>query len=123
MCAASLLPAVPHSCCSAFPAAPFLLNSCPTSLPRRWMPIFVYGFAVTSLAAALLTLAGVLVEGSKVWAAGPKGTFGYVADTRYLPKIVYLGIVPGILGHQGGQWAAGKAGWRTRLSVSCIART
>jgi hypothetical protein len=74
---------------------------CLHSICRRWMPIFVYAFAVTGLAAALLTLSAIAVEGARQGRAGPGGSFGWAADTHYLPKILYLAIVPGILGHQG----------------------
>lgn len=69
---------------------------------RRWMPVFVYAAVVTSLAAALLTLAAAAVEGAVLGAGGAKGVFGWATDLRYLPKILYLAVVPGILGHQGG---------------------
>jgi len=65
---------------------------------RVWMPLFVYAAPVTFLAAGCLTLAG-LAEGSKPFAAGKEGMVGWIASTHFLPLILYLGIVPGIIGH------------------------
>jgi len=65
------------------------------------MPVFVYAFAVTGLAASLLTLAAMAFEGARLFQAGTGGCFGWAADTRYLPKVLYLAAVPGVLGHQG----------------------
>ncbi|PRW45144.1 Permeases of the drug metabolite transporter family permease component [Chlorella sorokiniana] len=68
---------------------------------RAWMPAFVYAFFVTGLAALLLTLSALLFEGARLLAAGRHGLLGWTADLHYLPYVVYLGVVPGIVGHTG----------------------
>lgn len=58
---------------------------------------------MTALAAALLTLAGLLLESrSLLGAPGQRhGAFGWLLSARYGPLVAYLGVVPGIVGHQG----------------------
>jgi drug/metabolite transporter (DMT)-like permease len=68
---------------------------------RAFMPLFIYAAPVTLLAALQLTLASLLVEGSKIFSAGSGGVFGWVASTHFFPFVLYLGIVPGIVGHTG----------------------
>ncbi len=47
------------------------------------MPVFVYAFAVTGLAALLLTLCAALFEGAKLFAGGAGGVVGWLAVGRY----------------------------------------
>lgn len=68
---------------------------------RKWLPIFLYATPVTGFAALLLSIAA-LVVGEATWTgAGNAGLFGWITDKAYLPKILYLAIVPGIVGHTG----------------------
>lgn len=66
---------------------------------RSWMPVFVYSAPVTALAALALSLTGLAAESRALGA--PHGVFGWLASARYAPVVVYLGLVPGIIGHQG----------------------
>ncbi|KAL4418952.1 hypothetical protein ABPG77_001774 [Micractinium sp. CCAP 211/92] len=67
---------------------------------RKWMPVMVYAVSVTGLAAGLLCIGGLLFEGSRVTATGRHGVFGWVSPS-YLPYVLYLAVVPGIVGHTG----------------------
>lgn len=58
--------------------------------------------SVTGLAALLLTLGALLFEGASLVAAGRHGVLGWAADLHYLPYVLYLAVVPGIVGHTGG---------------------
>lgn len=69
---------------------------------RPWMPVFVYAAPVTALAAFLLSLSGLLLEND----SHPLGWLGlgtvYGADTfRYTLYVLYLALVPGLVGHTG----------------------
>ena len=68
---------------------------------RAWMPLFIYAAPVTLLAALQLTIAAILFEGSKIFTAGSGGVFGWTASLHFLPFVLYLGFVPGIIGHTG----------------------
>eukprot|EP00887_Chlorella_sp_A99_P004332 scaffold15.g4332.t1 len=68
---------------------------------RQWMPLFVYAFPVTALAAVELTTAGAALEGARFAAAGAHGVFGWAASPHYLPLVLYLAVGPGIVGHTG----------------------
>jgi drug/metabolite transporter (DMT)-like permease len=68
---------------------------------RSWMPLFIYAAPVTLLAAFQLTLAAILVEGSKCFVSGSGGVFGWAGSMHFLPFVLYLGLVPGIIGHTG----------------------
>lgn len=68
---------------------------------RKWLPIFLYAMPVTGFAALLLSIASVTVGGSHFLGIGKHALFGWVLDTTYLPKIIYLAVVPGIIGHTG----------------------
>ena len=68
---------------------------------RKWLPIFLYATPVTGFAALLLSTAA-LVVGEATWTgAGNTGLFGWITDKAYLPKILYLAVIPGIIGHTG----------------------
>lgn len=64
------------------------------------MPLFIYAAPVTLLGATELTIAA-LAEGSRFLHSGAGGLFGWAASLHYLPYVIYLGIVPGIIGHTG----------------------
>ncbi len=68
---------------------------------RKWLPIFLYATPVTGFAALLLSVAAVVVGEATFSGSGNTGLFGWVTDTAYLPKILYLAIIPGIVGHTG----------------------
>ena len=57
---------------------------------------------MTGLAALLLTLGGLALEGSSLGACGMHGVFGWACSRHYLPFVLYLGIVPGIVGVSRG---------------------
>lgn len=68
---------------------------------RKWLPIFLYATPVTGFAALLLSLAAVASGETSVLGSGNTGLFGWATDKAYLPKILYLAVVPGIIGHTG----------------------
>lgn len=69
---------------------------------RKWMPLFIYASAVTFLAAVELAGASMVAEGSFFFGKESMlSTFGWLTDLRYFLRIVYLGIVPGLIGHTG----------------------
>lgn len=61
---------------------------------RVWMPIFLYALPVTGLAAILLTVVSMLLEGAVINELGPKGVFGYF-ESRYIWLVLYLAVGPG----------------------------
>ena len=67
---------------------------------RSWMPLFVYAFPVTFIAAILLTLSSVLLESSGWNELRSITTFGWT-DFIWLPAIAYLALGPGLVGHTG----------------------
>lgn len=68
---------------------------------RKWLPIFLYAVPVTGFAALLLSIAALASGEATLSASGNSGLFGWVTDTGYLPKILYLAVLPGIVGHTG----------------------
>ena len=68
---------------------------------RKWLPIFLYATPVTGFAAFLLAAAALTVGEATITGSGNTGLFGWVTDKAYLPKILYLAIIPGIVGHTG----------------------
>ena len=77
---------------------------------------------MTGLAAVLLTLSALLFEGARLLAAGRHGVLGWAADLHYLPYVLYLAVVPGIVGHTGGRLGFLQQGHSTRLSgTNCAA--
>lgn len=68
---------------------------------RRWLPIFLYATPVTGFAALLLSIAALSTGQTRFLGIGSLGLFGWLMDKSYLPKIVYLAVVPGIVGHTG----------------------
>lgn len=63
---------------------------------RAWMPIFLYAFPVTLLAALLLLPASMLVEGDFV----KYGVFGWL-DPSFFWWFLALALIAGLLGHTG----------------------
>lgn len=68
---------------------------------RKWLPIFLYATPVTGFAALLLSLAALAFGEATLLGSGNTGLLGWVTDKAYLPKILYLAVVPGIIGHTG----------------------
>lgn len=68
---------------------------------RKWLPIFLYATPVTGFAALLLSIAALSAGQAQFLGVGRQGLFGWLLDKSYLPKILYLAIVPGIVGHTG----------------------
>lgn len=67
---------------------------------RQWLPIFLYAVPVTGFAALLLSVSAVLSGQVTLTGKGNTGLFGWFS-MAYLPKVVYLAVVPGIVGHTG----------------------
>lgn len=65
---------------------------------RSWMPIFAYVLPVNVVAALSLCCAAVLIDGAG-FDMSPHGIFGYLGSWTYFWRSVYLGAVPGIVGH------------------------
>ena len=66
------------------------------------MPIFVYAAPVTGTAAIALTLVAAATETAAAVAAGVRGgVVGWALSGRYAALVVYLALVPGIIGHTG----------------------
>ena len=63
---------------------------------RSWMPIFLYAFPVTLIAAILLLPCSFLLESQSV----EFGIFGWL-DQEYLPWFFLLASIAGFLGHTG----------------------
>lgn len=70
---------------------------------RSYQPVFVYSGPLTVMAATLLTITGLLAESRSMFGAPEErhGAFGWLLSRHYAPFVVYLGTVPGIVGHQG----------------------
>jgi hypothetical protein len=70
---------------------------------RTYQPVFVYSGPLTVMAASLLTLAGVVFESRSLFGAPGQrhGAFGWMLSRHYAPVVVYLGTIPGVVGHQG----------------------
>ena len=67
---------------------------------RQWLPIFLYATPVTGFAALLLSFSAVFSGQVTLIGSGNTGLFGWL-NMPYLPKVLYLAIVPGIVGHTG----------------------
>jgi len=80
------------------PCPPYFL-----SLSCSYQPVFVYSAPVTIMAASLLTLTGLITESRSLFGAPGErhGAFGWLLSRHLAPVVVYLGTVPGIIGHQG----------------------
>ena len=83
---------------------------------RTWQPLCVYAGAVTAIAAAELTLLAIPLDGAAPLRGGLAGSFGWVTSGHYAPKLLYLGTVPGLVGHTG----EGGGGGRTRVCQSLV---
>lgn len=80
--------------------APSATSSLPYPPPQQDLPLTFCGGVATVSAAALLSAGAMAFEGADLVAAGERGVGGW-AMSSYLPRILYLALVPGILGHQG----------------------
>jgi drug/metabolite transporter (DMT)-like permease len=82
---------------------------------RAWMPLFIYAFPVTFIAALLLGLSSILIEGNSLGGLpAVSSLFGW-SDVLWLPAIAYLAIGPGLIGHTG---INGVLRWFTPLVIS-----
>lgn len=80
------------------------------------MPLFVYACPVTGTAALALTFAALVFEMSASVAAGVRGgVIGWLLNGKYAACVMYLAIVPGIVGHTGFN---ALLRWLTPLSVA-----
>lgn len=68
---------------------------------QKWLPLFLYASPVTNFAAFLVSFAAVMCHEAAFTSPGNAGLFGWTTDKSYLYKIVYLAIVPGLIGHTG----------------------
>ena len=68
---------------------------------RKWMPLFVYIFPVTFIAALELALISLISEGSTISMTNADiSIIGWMA-LSWLPYVLYLAVFPGIVGHAG----------------------
>ncbi len=68
---------------------------------REWMPLFIYAFPVTFLAAILLAASSIIFEDSSINnTTSSLAIFGWLTMS-WLPYVFYLAIGPGIVGHTG----------------------
>ena len=62
--------------------------------------VIAYGFMILAAAGGgFLTVAG-LLSGASILAPGNAGIVGWL-ESPHAPTVIYLGVVPGILGHTG----------------------
>jgi len=67
----------------------------------RKLPLHLYAFPVTGVAAILLTISSIMFESTPVgMLAADMSTFGWFDATWFLP-VAYLAIGPGFIGHTG----------------------
>ena len=67
---------------------------------RAWMPLFLYAFPVTLVAAVLLTLWAVVQEGASLGLGEMSGVFGWLG-AAWFAYVAYLALGPGLVGHTG----------------------
>ncbi len=68
---------------------------------RQWMPLFVYIFPVTLIAAIELAILSLIAEGSSFSMENVDSSIvGWLA-LSWLPYVFYLAIFPGLVGHAG----------------------
>ena len=68
---------------------------------RKWLPLFLYASPVTNFAAVLVSFAALMCREATLVGSGNSGLFGWSTDRSYVYKIVYLALVPGLVGHTG----------------------
>lgn len=68
---------------------------------RTYQPTFIYAAPVTAIAAILLSIAGYALEDHSLVGAHNHGVVGWLCSRHYAPYVVYLAVVPGIIGHTG----------------------
>jgi drug/metabolite transporter (DMT)-like permease len=68
---------------------------------RGWMPLFLYAFPVTLIAAVLLLITSMLVEQTSFSAVlSVNQALGWL-NFAWLPMVLYLALGPGLVGHTG----------------------
>lgn len=93
-----------HGLLKATLSAPLInVFATPYVLSFLWppRPVFVYSAPATALAASMLSLAGFALEDRTIIGPHHHGVFGWATSKHYAPIVVYLGAVPGVVGHQG----------------------
>ncbi len=69
---------------------------------RSWMPLFVYAFPVTLIAAIFLSISSFIAEGSVLSLNNPEiSLFGWILDAKWFLLVLYLALGPGLIGHTG----------------------
>lgn len=66
---------------------------------REWMPLFIYAFPVTLIAAIGLSISALFVEGAPLSMVST-GLLGWTM-LIWLPYVAYLALGPGLFGHTG----------------------
>ncbi|MCP4880297.1 MAG: hypothetical protein GY905_07080, partial [Gammaproteobacteria bacterium] len=67
---------------------------------RGWMPLFLYAFPVTLVAAITLTIWATMSEGASFDFDSMNGAFGW-ASAAWIVYVGYLALGPGLAGHTG----------------------
>lgn len=68
---------------------------------RKWLPLFLYASPVTNFAAVLVSFAALMCHEATFMGSGSSGLFGWSTAKSYVYKIVYLALIPGLIGHTG----------------------
>ncbi|KDD74340.1 hypothetical protein H632_c1389p1 [Helicosporidium sp. ATCC 50920] len=68
---------------------------------RQWMPVFVYACPVTLVGAVVLASSSLLFEPVSLLGRQEAGVFGWVWNFKMTLCVLYLSVVPGIVGHTG----------------------
>ena len=68
---------------------------------RKWLPLFLYASPATNFAALLVSAAALMCREATFAGSGNRGLFGWTTDESFLYKNLYLGVVPGLIGHPG----------------------
>tara|TARA_B100000131_G_scaffold323090_1_gene379751 strand:- start:8487 stop:9425 length:939 start_codon:yes stop_codon:yes gene_type:complete len=66
---------------------------------REWMPLFLYAFPVTLIAAIGLSISAMIIEGAPLGMVST-GLLGW-SMLIWLPYVAYLALGPGLFGHTG----------------------
>ncbi|KAK9824921.1 hypothetical protein WJX74_006823 [Apatococcus lobatus] len=86
---------------SALGAATFVIGYLSIGrMLRAWMPLYLYAAPVTGIAALLLSLAAIPISPARPFVMGTGGLVGWLLP-KYLPRVLWLAVGPGIMGHTG----------------------
>ncbi len=64
---------------------------------RAWMPLFVYAFPVTLIAATLIAFSSMVLEGTTFSGLPSNSSLIGWGDLIYLPAVAYLAFGPGLV--------------------------